>query len=341
MLAQALVFNKFHRLLAEVSPAVEMANWRLNDVGMARISLAMTDQKCTPDILKPGNRLLLLWDNGLPLWGGVLGLPRRRERGRVTMTAYTAEALADWRVTAKGRYFDAQSPGYIFQTLLEDENDEEPTGLTVGSIYTGGTPRTLEYHYHDLLARWQDLARLTGEDFAVAPAYTAGVLTFAANWYQKRGDDNRTKIWLEEGQNVSNAILDEQGPLANRVIVVGEGSTWAADRQDSIAVDLDSQNTYGYREYSEVQSGVVEQTTLDANAAALLAEKKDPYNALTLSAANVPPATFGDYDIGDIVTVASFVDAPLWYFERPVRIVAREWQPGGACRLEVVEWQGS
>jgi len=338
-LAQVLVFNKFHRAIAEIQPEVEMASWRLNNVGQAKIWLPWSDPKCTTDIVKPGNRLVLQFDDGLPDWGGVMDVPLSVQSGRTGITAYTAERILDWRVTAKGRYFDTQTPGYIFQTLLTEESNEYPLRIGIGSIYTGGTDRTLEYHYHDLLRRVQDLARLTGEDFAIIPSYTAGVLTLTANWYEQRGSDLSDTIWLVEDRNVTGEPqLDRQGPLHNRILLAGEGSTWGDDRITSVAQDVDSINAYDYREYSETQS-VTEQATLDANAAALLAAYKQPYRALTLpGVVNLPPGEFGDYDIGDILTASLFLESEYWYFEDSVRVIAREWRPDNTCRLEVVAW---
>ncbi len=343
MLAQALVFDKFNAALAEIQPFVENASWRLNNVGMSKIWLSWRDVQCTRNILKPGNRVLWRFDDGLPPWGGVMDLPLHVQPGTTGITCYTAEKIADWRVTPKGRYFDAQPPGYIFQALLEEENGTRATGIGIGSIYTGGTPRTLEYHFHDLLARWQDLARLSGEDFAVIPSYLDGVLAFAANWYQQRGSDKSNQVWLVEGRNITGEPrLDKQGPIHNHIVLAGEGVTWGDDRFTSDAQDLDSINEYDFREYSEVQSGVTQQSTLDANAAALLAAGKQPHNIITLPGViNLAPGLFSEYGVGDIVTASLFLNSEEWYFEGPVRIIAREWQPDNTCRLEVVEWPAS
>ena len=337
-IAQTLIFDPFGRLLADIEPEWQYLNWRLNGTGLAKFTL---NWDVSPSTIQFGNRILVQFDNGLPDWGGVIDVPRRVQQGLITVTAYTGERILDWRVTAKGRYFTEQAPGTIAQGLLEDENEEHPTGVTVGTILTTATNRTLEYHYHDLLARLKDLVRLTGEEFAVLPAYSGGRLSFALYWYPRRGTDKTGSVWLLDGANVSEATLDQQGPLHNRVILVGDGDTWGAQRLDSIAEDVASQAAYGYREYSEVQQGVSQDTTLDANAAAMLANVAAPQNIVTIMATNATPGTFASYDIGDIVTAKLFPDSTAWYFDEPVRIVAREWQPGGTCRLEVSQWQGS
>jgi hypothetical protein len=312
-------------------------SWRLNNVGRAKFLIPYTDAACTRDNLAPGNRVWITFD-ALPDWGGVLDLPRRRTGTGVRVVAYSGEWIFGWRRTSKSRTFTRQAPGVIARTLLEEVNAVWATGITPGSIYIGGTARTLEYHYHDLLARLRDLQRLTGHDFAVIPALNGGALTFSFNWYQRRGVDRSSSVLLTEGGNVDvGANLDEQGPLYNRVITVGEGSTWSDARLDGIESDANSRIAYDYRENAYVQSGVQEQATLDANAAELLKTLKAPRARVTMTALDRDPAGFERYDVGDTVAVELFQRYPEWAYNATVRVIAREWTPNGVCRLEVEE----
>lgn len=335
MAVETLIFERTGALLARIQPAWESITWRLNGIGLAKYSLPYTDLACTPDGLRPGNRLLVRFDNGLPDWAGVIDLPRRRTPGGVGVTAYSGEYLFSLRRTAQGRYFTTTAPGTIFESLIQETNAVWPTGITPGVIYTGGTARTLEYHYHDLWARIQDLQALTGYDFVVLPRYEAGALSFLAYWYQRRGDDLSATVHLVEGLNAEIPTLDEQGPLYNAVRVVGQGTTWGSERPVSTpAIDSDSIAEYGYRE-QVVFTNAVEQTTLDAGAEALVATYAAPSARLTVVAANSEPATFAAYDVGDTVKVRAFLRWPGWSYEMAVRVLAREWTPAGKCRLEV------
>ena len=334
---QVLICNQFGVAKAEIHPAIEFVSWRLNNVGRAKMSLPWTDAKCTKDNLQYGNRLVIQWDNGLPDWGGVIDTPRSRTQGITRFTAYSAERLLDWRVTAKAREFSAKTPGYIAKTLLSDENAERSTGIDEGTIAETGTERSINYHYHDLLRQYRELARLTGEDFCVAPTFSSGVLTFALNWYNPRGTDYSDSVWLNTANVIENKTkLDEQGPIHNRVIVAGDGQTWGDERLDSISVDTTSQAAYDYREYSEKQSATV-QTTLDANADAILAEVKDPRNVLSVHVTNTAPALYSAYGIGDTVTADLWTGNAEWWYHAAVRVIAREWYPNDTCRLEVQE----
>ena len=336
--AQVLIFDRAGSLLAEIEPDLQSVSWRLNRVGKAKFSMATSDPKCTPDNLRPGNRILISFANGLPAWGGVISLPRRREPGRITVTAYTGEKLLDYRVTAKSRYFDQAQPGYIFQTLIQEANAVWQTGIEIGNVWLGGTPRTIECHYTNILWRIRKLASLTGHDFAILPEYANGTLKFKAYWWERRGDDIQNSVWLIEGANVAgDPILDEQGPIANHVVLAAQGNTWGDERLTATEQDNESINEYGYREYAEVTS-VKDQATLDANAEEVLATMAWPRNRITLSATDESPAQFADYDIGDIASVHLFLSDGHWAFDAPVRIIGREWRPDNTCRLEVEEW---
>ena len=121
---RTLIFDRSSVLITEIEPYIQSITWRLNNVGMARFFLPYEDAKCTQDNFRSGNRLLFQFENGLPDWGGVIDFPRRRDERGITVSAYTAEKLLDWRVTAKAHYFDEVVPGSIYRSLLEEENSD-------------------------------------------------------------------------------------------------------------------------------------------------------------------------------------------------------------------------
>lgn len=337
---QVLIFNKAGQQIAEIEPRFQSVTWRLNNVGRAQMYLPYSDAKCTPAILQPGNRLLIRFENGLPDFGGVIDFPQGRDSAGVGITAYTAEQLLGWRVTPKALYMNNQTPGAIFRRLLLEENATYTTGIELGTIDSTGTGRTLEYHYHDLLRRVLDLAALSGQDFHISSTYASGGLTFYGNWYARRGVDKSDGVLLVEDLNVGVVTLDEQGTVANRIILAGAGQTWGDERMDSMTSDATSRATYGYREWSQVQSGVVEQATLDRNAATLLADMKNPRLKFSLTALDAQPALFADYDVGDIVQLQAFLRNSDWAYDDKVRVIARQWDDSNVCRLEVEAWYG-
>lgn len=332
------IFNKTGSAIADIEPEYRSVSWRLNNVGMAKFKMAYRDTKCTPENLASGNRILIQFENGLSDFGGVIDYPRRRTLSGVEFTAYSGEKLLDWRVTEKSRVFSSQVPGFIFRGLIQAENAERATGINVGDIELAGTPRTLEYHYHDLLGRVKDLTKLTGQDFYISSTVASGQIAFYANWYAQRGIDRSGEVWLVEDRNVAKVVLDEQGTIASKVILVGAGQTWGTERMESIKTDATSEQSYDFREYAEVQGGVSVQTTLDANAEEMLDIMKQPRLKFSLTVSDKEPALFADYDVGDVVTLQAFLLKTAWAYDGTVRVKAREWRSDNTCRLEVEEW---
>ena len=339
---QAFVFRRTGAMLAEISPDLRSIKWALNRPGKVEFSMPYTDPKCTRDILAVGNWLLFQFESGLEEWGGVIDLPLGRRKFEVDVTGWSGERLLDVRVSGKDVHFNAMAPGAIFQRTIELENADYATGIGVGNIYAGGSGLTMRYHYYDLLRRAQELARLTGEDFAITTRLVSGQLSFLGNWYQRRGRDVSGAVGFEEDQNVVDSPeprYDEQGPIANVVYTIGDGVDWGDSRPVGFATDTESVERYGYREYSEQQAGVVEPETLNANAAAILETMKQPRTMMSLTVADESPGRFADYGVGDIVNATLFVrGGDEWAFDGKVRVVARQLRPDGLCDLEVAEW---
>jgi hypothetical protein len=334
---QVLVFDKagFHPV--DIAPQINHIAWRLNRIGVCKFSLPYEDPKCTPDILKSGNRVLVRFLQGLPPFGGVIDYPFQRTATGVQVTVYSAEHILTWRETSLSFVIDALSPGVVFRTVIENANSVAPTGITVGSVYTSGNLRTETYHYANLWTLTQSLQAQSGEDFHIAPIYEGGRLTFRATWHSSLGDDLSASVLLVEDRNLESLTLDEQGPIANYVIAAGSGAggtTWE-DRVLGTAQDTDSISEYGRRDQIEVLTGIADQTTLDTSAAVTLAQLKDPRPHVSAVALDKGPADFSRYKVGDTVQVNGFLKHSLWAIDQPLRILGREWRPDNRCSLEL------
>jgi hypothetical protein len=334
MSATMRIFDRRGRERAEVRADILAIAWRLNNVGKGTAFLPYTDPKCTQANLRYGNRILVQFDNGLPDFAGVIDTPRRRSAGGITFSIYTGERMLDFRRSGKDASYSG-APGAIFQAIIEAENTKSQL-MTVGNIASSGTERSIEHHYHDILRRVRDLARLTGQDFRITSGVVAGSIVFYANWYTTLGTDKTNSVWLIGGVNCTGT-LDEQGQIANQVYCVGEGDNWGALRLVGEANEATSRSDYDLREYAELQSAVV-QGTLDANAETLVNAMAQPRKKFTLTAIDRVPARFSSYDIGDRVTLELFQKWPEWAFSGTVRIIAREWTANNTCRLEVEEY---
>lgn len=332
------LYDQAGMAVAEISPQVDSVIWRLNGIGTAQFKLGYRDPACQRLWVMPGARVLFQFKNGLPDWGGVIEFPLKQDNNGVVIGACSGEKILDLRRTGKSVILENESPGALYQSLLEDVNATSATGISVGTIYAGGTQRTLEFHLQNVWERIQELSRLTGNDAAILPVAGAGILSFTANWYEKRGEDKSSQVLLAEDRNVQVGSLDWQGPVWNRITLAGEGSTWGEERMTVTDEDIDSQANYGFRENAEVQSGSVTEGTLTANVAALIEDYRQPKKRITLTAFDRAPGLFADYDIGDIVRVQAFSMWPEWALDDSFRVLAREWKPDNTCTLEVEAW---
>lgn len=336
--ARFIVADKSGTTLAELSPDIGPISWRLNRVGKVDFSLAVTDPKSIANYLKFGNRVLIEFENGLPNWGGVIDPPRKWDGSNITCRAYSGAYLFKYRTTDKGRYFAGASAGTIFQTLIQETNAIEDTGVVIGDIYTSGSGHLPSYHYKCLLDIFQKslTKRLSTSDFDFVPTESGGRIIFTTNFYESKGVD-KTQWALTQGANLTRIGLIEQGPIINSWDVAGEGTNWGSERLTANEQNIDSIALYGLRQDSKVYSDVSYQSTLDDHADNLLAVTKNPYNIFTLSVLDKKPAGFADYDLGDTISLMA-PDYGFGGIDTTVRILSRSFVPDtGICDLVVQE----
>lgn len=328
--------DRFGRVLTEIQPDIGRISWRLNDVGKVSFLLRTADPKATEHNLRFGNRIYIDFDNGLPAWGGVIDVPRSWGAGVVRVNAYSGEYILSHRQTVKERKFESQTAGEIFKALILEANLQEDTGIVPNDIWTGGAAYSMSFHYANLLTAIRDelCKKLSGAEFAILPQLADGRIYFAADFYEDRGRTLQNVV-LIEGHNTANESLIEQGPIVNWVQAAGSGNSWGDDRLTSQVLDPDSIAIYGLRQGSGVFGEIDIQSTLDAQAATILDDLKDPQDVITIASQNREPALFADYDIGDQVRVLlnSYGFGGLY---KTVRIHTREYDPGsGLCDLVV------
>lgn len=327
------------RVLTEINPAVQRVSWRHNGMGSVAFTMARTDPKLRPEYFNEGNRVMLLFDNGLPDWGGVLTGARDWADSSVSFEAFSAEWVLAQRRTARARYFVDSQVGAILTALLTEAGTFYPTGLRLGSIWQGGQAHGPEYHFKSLydVVTESLIGNLSAGAFDVTPALENGQIVFYVNLYERKGDD-KPGIALVEGQNVSAVRYREIDEAVNVWHMAGEGDGWsAAARVYATVVDGSSVAKHGMREGFEMRSGVVVQSTIDTTAANRLQETAWPTRVLGLSVVNAPPGRFRDYGIGDAVACR----LPSYGFEGVsalFEVRAREFFPlDGAADLVLLE----
>ena len=341
---QVLLGDRYGRIIAEVEPRLGPISWRLNKVGKVDITFSKNDPKVTADNLRLANRVLIQFDNGLPAWGGVIDFPETWTRDELTVTALSGEHLLALRQTEKALYFTNVPIGYIFSKIITDANTVTDTGVSVGTVWGGGTTNSPEYHYTPLLDVIQTslLDRLSTAEFYVRPYEEDGYIKFEANLYERRGAD-KPNVGLIEGHNITELQRVVQGPVVNSWSLAGAdvsgdvSSGWGDGRLISSVQDADSITDYGFREGSEIKVDVKDQATLDNEADTLLDESKQPWNSIQMKAVNRAPALFASYDVGDRPWLESY-SYGHGGFESLVRVEGREYFPEtGAAQLLVSE----
>lgn len=330
-----LVGDQFGRVIGELDGDVVGVAWKLNDYGQARIVLPRTGATATERLLRPGNRVLIQFGNGLPDWGGMLDLPRKWQDGRIDVVAYSGERILVDRVTDRGRYFSGATAGDIFRALL---SEAAPSGVEIGDVWMGGELHGPDYHFRQLYDIFTKSlsSRIEAADWNVAARLWRGRIAFSANYYERRGIDHGRQIALIEGVNLADASLQEQGPIVNEWMMAGAGTGWGADsRIYATTRDDASIAKYGLRQRGDVRVDVTSQETLNSSAAVALAESKEPRAIVDPVALDLPPARWGQYDVGDTVWMELY-EAGFGGYAASVRIKAREFLPGrGVCSLVV------
>jgi hypothetical protein len=337
-----IIYDKTGVHLGEfVDAEFKSASWRLGQTGQALYAFSPQGAKVSRSNLRPGNRALIKFGDGLPNWGGVLDWPIALASGKdIDITFYEADRLLSWRVTGQNEVFSSTATGAIVSALIQNANAAYATGVYVGDIYSGGTAQSRDYHYIPLLEAIRSMQSESGYDYAVVPVVANGKLVFDLYWYERRGTDRRDEILLAEGKNIGEISVSEQGPVYNRIITIGKGDDWGTDRPVKFANDGDSQSRYGLRVSPRFYLDISDEMTLQAISDALLETAKEPYVRMTLyGVTNDEPAPFSTYHVGDIVTLQALQTYDEFSYDITARILSRQREADGTCTLEIEQWR--
>jgi len=336
---RVLVGDRFGRLLEEITPNIDSIVWALNQIGKTRLTSSRQSKEFNETLLGIGNRIYIEFDNGLPPWGGVLGLPRAWSSTGVEIACYTIEYLLQARVTDKNASFYERPAGVIFELVLEREENQDPMGITMGSIWGGGSPHWPVYHHTNI---WDvldySIRRMERCDFTFTPYLEDDHIKFRADFFQIAGSDKTATVAFMEGRNAGEVLkLEEQGVLLNAHYAISEGSVWDEDRLVIVGKDLESIAKYGLRESGKVYAGTSMQSTLEMHARNVIRIYSEPRRYFRFPVTNSEPGKFDSYALGDTVRCA----LPSFGFdgyEEDVRILVREYNPvTGYCELVVEE----
>lgn len=330
-----LLGDQTGRVQAEVERGrLSNVTWRLNKAGSATLTVARSSNAFRRELLEPGARIYVEFDNGLPSWGGILDLPRTWRPLELETRAYTLERLLAFQITPKTRAFYGDVVGSIFATLLSEADQRAAIGVSFGQVWMGGAAHWPRYHFRDMVwAINQSIRQMEMCDYRIVPYLNDGRIMFRCELHEQLGDDLRTQIALIEGGNVAeDATLSEQGDIVNRVAALGAGATWG-EREVIFGVEDASRRRYGLREKPLQPAGVNQTATLTRYADNAIRESAYPHHLATMRVADKRPARYTDYDVGDIVRVM----LPSYGFsgyDAPMRVISRGYDPQtGVCEV--------
>jgi hypothetical protein len=280
------IFDRDGRSLAEFRAAVSRS-WALGLEGRANMLLASRKTDYVQrGILEFGNWLLIENDT-LPAWVGVIDTPRIWSARTVEVNAYTPERLLSWRRGVSTSQIVAGSAGDIFGFLIDTVNQQEATILQRGDIWTGGIKREETITVAPLDIDLRRIYQRSGEEYEWRPVAEFSGLAVYADWVEKLGEF--TQIELSEsrkGGNIENPWMYEDGQIINDLFGYGDGLTWAS-RPQARTVDEDSIAQYGLRQDDKEWEGVKQITTVTNNNATIIAQQKDAQKVFDLIALNV------------------------------------------------------
>lgn len=291
------------RILGEIHPRFTRVSWLLNNYGEAEMVFA-ADDAAVDSLITPGRRLILRFDNGLPDWGGVLDVPIDYDGLTVGIRAFEAMYLLKSRVTGRNVTINTDA-GTAAQALLDAANLISPTGITVDfKEYVDGS-LNVDYHYTPIWdALTKDIAPYI--EWVLRPGLGEAGLSFRLIIAPEIGEDRSETVLFLQGVNMQRPQVIEQGPIVNEWVLASSQGDWPEDadnpREVVVGSDQDSAYKYGLRQGVQTisQTSTTNLTTLAAQA---LADSVQPYTALSAVVLNMPPAKFGQYWIGDWVTV--------------------------------------
>ncbi len=323
--------------LTEFSASVTRS-WAIGQMGQASVELDTSKSYVTHRNLRFGN-WLLVENNLLPSWVGVIDTPREWSANTVTVYAYSPEKLFETR-TGPEEETVAGSSGKIFLRLLELLNEGQPTLVAQGRIWMGGGHRTETLNPNALDVDLKRIVERSGAEYRFRPDVTwKDGLVVRADWKKRLGDV--TDYYLVHGSGGNLELLEqamvEDGPVVNKAIAYGEGANWA-ERERVVAINKVSRRRYGLREEVLTDKKTEDRETLRNYARNYVKTYGHPVRRLSANALNVG-STFDYLRLGNVVNLV-LKNTGFYYglagTETRARIIGMGYDPDQGHKVELV-----
>jgi len=242
------IFSRERYPLAEFRVNVNRS-WSIMGEGRAQFTYPTRHRGVvTEQNLQFGNYLLVENDT-LPAWVGVIDTPQQWGSRHVTVSAYTPERILAQRVGVM-EWIAQGSSGALFNWILNKTNIDEITALTAGEIWSGSKTMQETFHPTPLSNNLKSIRERSGNDYRWRPVTAAdGKLIIYADWYERLGLDY--DVLLHEGTGGGNieagqSILTVDGTITNSILGYVKWQTWASSPWIKKIDDVSAEK-YGFR----------------------------------------------------------------------------------------------
>ncbi len=327
---QVLVGDASGRVLGEVRGLVERVSWELGGTGSGQLTLGSGG--LDEALARPGNRVLVQTDTGLPAWGGVMtGAMEWDDGGRVHIELAGLLHTLKWRRTPAAIEYTGKTVDAILNDLIA------MGGLRVGTLAGGTEGVDAEYHFANVYDAVMELPAIEDMALEVESALSGGTITGTVNLF-RRGSRAAGGL-LVQGHNAREIVYREEDALLNSVHVIGGGEGWSeATRARATVTDVAGATRYGLREEAVFYDEVTAVNALAALGEVLLGRGARPRQAAQLTATNRSPGPFAVYGVGDLIRLV----LPGYGFggvDGTFEVVGREYFPGrNVCDVVLEGW---
>jgi len=322
------------RIAGETGPV----SWRTDDYGRMTLTMPAAMAAAQRELIEYGNQIMLTWDNDLPAWVGVIDVPRENTPGRTVVHAYSLEYTLGWSLTRRYDVYRDEQPDQVLTRLVELAGRTDIRAYNAGSV--AEPVGEVIFSYDTLLEAAERLRKRNDRlHWFIAQEGGRDVLRPSLWTYYGYRRDRRADIRLVEGHNLINVETVDQGPLFNDVTVAAGNDDPTADAsgQQGLVYGIYHPSRYGQRQrfvpLPEVEVDLTTGNTLAELVRVLgpLAQAEyDRYARPRLryrgTCINRPPARFGSYTLGDLVTVELSGFNRRWV-ELDVVVVGMEFDP--------------
>jgi hypothetical protein len=293
-----LVFDYTGAKLYELEANVRRS-WALNQEGDAEFALSLYDPKMREDLIRFGNWIVVR-DNRLPDWVGMIEPDRTWSVGMVGVTAYSAERIFRYRRIVDDK--KKGGPGELAKWALGHVN---AGGISLGFGAVDNSGEALEEPVGETTVAdfISGLISKTKYELMVEPVLNGNNLSLTASWSKKLGWD--TGLLLSEGVHfkAEQSVLVEQGEIYNDLFGISNAAT-SQNRKTSTARNAESARVYGPRSgvvsFDNSEAGSVETLTRTA-----VAKAAWPRRTVALNLINVA-SHMAQCRVGNVVTVEFF-----------------------------------